>query len=46
MRKQLIKAKRLQKLLKYDWIDRMAWIKQINHIQFLAPQDVDNEEGC
>ena len=38
-----MKKTRIRKLAKYDWIERMTWIKQISFIQYLAPQDVNNE---
>ena len=40
-----MKKTRIRKLAKYDWIERMTWIKQIPFTQYLAPQDVNNEEG-
>ncbi len=44
-RTKSIREKRAKKLIKFEWIERIEWIKQIEHIQFLAPQDVNNEEG-
>jgi len=44
MRKQLIKSKRAQRLLKVDWIEKTKWIKNTNHIQELQ-QLAFNEEG-